>query len=104
MRTSRQASATTCRLAAEIVALAVFATVPCLATAQYDSANRDVLVPNTGAWSASGVSLNGTTFVNLGLQGVGRIAAGSIDPVTGESLGSISDMQISSFSYAGNGT
>jgi len=62
--------------------------------AQFTSSNRDVLAPNTGTWSASGVTLGGTSFVNLGLQGVGRVAANSIDPVTGESLGSISDMQI----------
>src|SRR5262245_23285482 len=103
MRTSRQASASL-RLAASTLTLALVAAVPGLASAQYTSANRDVLVPNTGTWPASGVTLNGTTFINLGLQGVGRVAASSIDPVTGESLGSISDMQISSFSYGGNGT
>jgi hypothetical protein len=70
----------------------------------YTSENRDVLTPNTGTWSAAGVSLGGTTFVNLGLQGVGRIAASAKDPATGESLGSISDMQVSSFARKTDGS
>jgi len=85
------------RLAISAFTLAVIVTVPSLATAQYTSTNRDVLVPNTGPWPTTGVTLGGTTFVNLGLQGVGRVAASSIDPLTGESLGSISDMQITNF-------
>jgi hypothetical protein len=68
------------------------------------SSNRDVLYPNTGAMPLSGVSLGGTNFRVLGLQGVGRIAANSIDPATGESLGSISDMQITNFQNLGGGT
>jgi len=70
----------------------------------YTSDNRDVLTPNTGAWPSTGVSLGGTTFVNLGLQGVGRIAASAKDPVTGESFGSISDMQVGSFVRNTNGS
>ena len=68
----------------------------------YTSSNRDILTPNTGTWPAGGVSLNGTPFVVKGLQGVGRIAASTIDSATGESLGSISDMQITNFA-TGNG-
>ena len=68
------------------------------------SFNRDVLSPNTGAMPLTGVSLGGTNFRVLGLQGVGRIAANSIDPATGESLGSISDMQIANFQNLGGGT
>ncbi len=68
------------------------------------SSNRDVLYPNTGAMPLAGVSLGGTHFRVLGLQGVGRIAANSIDPATGESLGSISDMQITNFQNLGGGS
>jgi hypothetical protein len=74
------------------------------AHAQFTSANRDVLAPNTGNWPAGGVTLGGTTFVNKGLQGVGRFAGNAIDPATGETLGSISDMQISNFTNLGNGS
>ena len=70
----------------------------------FTSENRDVLQPNTGPWDPAGVTLGGTTFRNLGLQGVGRIAASAKDPTTGESLGSISDMQIANFVNKGNGT
>ncbi len=75
------------------------------------STSRDVLVPNTDTWPAAGVTVNGTKFVNLGLQGVGRIPANAIDEIasgpgthTGESLGSISDMQITGFTNNNNGT
>jgi hypothetical protein len=84
-----------------VVSLLVF---PLAGYSQYTSSNRDVLVPNTGTWSSSGVTLGGTSFINLGLQGVGRIAANSIDPSSGESLGSISDMQITGFTNNGNGS
>ncbi|MGH8597253.1 MAG: hypothetical protein ACREXT_11410, partial [Gammaproteobacteria bacterium] len=77
---------------------------PVAADGPYTSLNRDVLTPNTGVWPAAGVTLGGTTFKNLGLQGVGRIAANSVDPATGESLGSISDMQITGFTNNGNGS
>ncbi len=70
----------------------------------YTSENRDVYAPNTGAWPTRGVSLGGTTFVNLGLQGVGRIAASAEDPVTGESFGSISDLQVGGFRQNANGS
>ena len=74
------------------------------ASAQYTSTNRDVLTPNTGSWPNGGITVGGTKFVNLGLQGVGRVAANSIDAVTGESLGSISGMEITGFSNNGNGS
>ncbi|HEY5752263.1 MAG TPA: esterase-like activity of phytase family protein [Chthoniobacterales bacterium] len=74
------------------------------AFAQYTSSNRDILTPNTGTWNATGVTLNGLNFVNLGLQGVGRIAASTTDPVTGESIGSISDMQINDWTRTTGGS
>ncbi len=97
-------SGTVRRLALTTISAAVLGALPGLALAQYTSSNRDVLTPNTGAWSTSGVTLGGTTFVNLGLQGVGRVAASSIDAATGETLGSISDMQITGFTNNGNGS
>ncbi|MEI6713163.1 MAG: esterase-like activity of phytase family protein [Verrucomicrobiota bacterium] len=78
---------------------ATVATVPEI----YTSSSRDVLKANTTIWPTSGVTLEGTKFVNLGLQGMGRIPANSIDPATGESLGSISDMQLESFVNQGGG-
>ncbi|BCU78752.1 esterase-like activity of phytase family protein [Luteolibacter sp. LG18] len=70
----------------------------------YSSVSRDILTPNTGVWPSGGVTVGSTQFVNLGLQGVGRFAANSIDPATGESLGSISDMQVTNFVNNHNGT
>jgi uncharacterized repeat protein (TIGR01451 family) len=70
----------------------------------FTSGFREVFLPNTRIWDAAGVSLGGTRLVNLGLQGIGRVPANSIDPATGESLGSISDMQISNFTNNGDGT
>ncbi len=70
----------------------------------FTSGVRDVILPNTREWNAAGVTLGGTQFVNLGLQGVGRVPANSVDPATGETLGSISDMQISGFINNGDGT
>ena len=70
----------------------------------YTSANRDILEPNRRNWPTSGVSIGNTQFINLGLQGVGRIPANAIDPSTGESLGSISDMQISGFTKNPDGS
>ncbi|MFN0054447.1 MAG: esterase-like activity of phytase family protein [Planctomycetales bacterium] len=72
--------------------------------AQYSSSNRDVFVPNTGTWPGSGVTLNGTRIQVQGLVGVGRISGGAKDPATGESLGSVSDLQISAFVNNGNGS
>ena len=71
------------------------------AAVPYTSINRDILTPNTGTWDTNGVVLGGTRFKNLGLQGVGRIAASAKDPATGESLGSISDLQITNFARSG---
>jgi len=73
-------------------------------TTPLSSASRNVLLPNTNTWPAAGVTVNGTQFVNLGLQGVGRLPASAIDPATGESLGSISDMQVTDFVKNQNGT
>ena len=86
------------------LALAVGLAFAVSASAQYTSANRDVLLPNTGAWPSGGVTLGGTRFINLGLQGVGRVAANSIDAATGESLGSMSGMDITGFTNNGNGS
>lgn len=81
--------------------------VPVLAQ-PYSSTNRDVLSQNTGAWSAAGVTLNGRTFVVKGLQGVGRVAASFTQTFDGglhnETLGSISDMQITNWVKNGDGT
>jgi len=68
--------------------------------AQYSSTSRDVLALNTGTAPGGGVTLNGTTFTNLGLQGVGRIAANTTDVTgLGETFGSISDMQITNWGF-----
>ena len=75
-----------------------------VSAAPITSSNRDVLSPNTGSMPLTGVNFGGTNFRVLGLQGVGRIAANSIDPATGESLGSISDMQVTNFQNLGGGT
>jgi hypothetical protein len=101
--TNRSTSASR-RFAFSACALAALAFCHGQALAQVTSSNRDVLLPNTGLWSSGGVTLGGTTFVNLGLQGVGRIAASTLDPVTGETFGSISDLQVSSFTNNGNGS
>ena len=63
----------------------------------YTHLNRDVLTPNTNTWPSGGITIGTTQFVNLGLQGVGRVPANAIDAATGESLGSISDMQVTDF-------
>lgn len=70
----------------------------------FTSGVRDVLLPNTREWNAAGVTLGGMQFVNLGLQGVGRVPASAVDPATGETLGSISDMQVSGFTNNNDGT
>lgn len=70
----------------------------------YSSSNINILTRNDASWNPAGVLVNGTTFVNLGLQGVGRIPAATIDPVTGESVGSISDMQVTNFVRKPDGT
>ena len=61
-----------------INAALILAVAPHLALADVNaitSTTRDVLLPNTGAWSSAGINVGGTTFRNLGLQGVGRVAA-----------------------------
>ena len=63
------------------------------------SVNRDVLVSNTGTWNPAGVTLGNTTFIVRGLEGVGRVAASSSQTLGGvtETLGSISDLQITNW-------
>jgi hypothetical protein len=70
----------------------------------FTSADVNVLTSNVVVRNPAGVTVSGTNFTVLGLQGVGRVAANSIDPATGESLGSISDMQISGWKKNSNGT
>lgn len=70
----------------------------------YTNTNRDVLNPNRDVWSTAGVSMNGLQFINLGLQGVGRIPSSLLDSATGESVGSISDMAITGWTKNSNGT
>jgi phosphodiesterase/alkaline phosphatase D-like protein/2',3'-cyclic-nucleotide 2'-phosphodiesterase (5'-nucleotidase family) len=70
----------------------------------YTSTNRDILEPNRRNWPTAGVSLGNTRFINLGLQGVGRVPANAIDAATGESLGSISDMQVTGFTKNPDGS
>ncbi len=70
------------------------ATITVALGAPLGSANVNVLTRNNGTWNAAGVNVAGTQFINLGLQGMGRVPSSAIDPATGESLGSISDMQI----------
>ncbi len=79
------------------------ATVSPVAKPNYSAASRDITAPNTGAWNPAGVTLGGASFVNLGLQGVGRVPASAIDPATGESLGSISDLQVIGFTKHDDG-
>lgn len=74
------------------------------ASAQFDHTNRLVLEPNLGIAPAGGITLGETTFINLGLQGVGRFSAAAKDPVTGESLGSISDLQITNWNRLPDGS
>ena len=87
----------------------MMSTLPGLAHAEYTSANRNVLTQNTGSWSSSGVTLNGTQFIVRGLQGVGRVSASALQSFDGgftsETLGSMSDMQITNWAYdSGAGT
>lgn len=70
----------------------------------YTSAQRDILEPNRRNWPTSGVSIGNTQFINLGLQGVGRVPANATDASTGESLGSISDMQATRFTKNPDGS
>ncbi|MFT3784320.1 MAG: esterase-like activity of phytase family protein [Nibricoccus sp.] len=52
---------------------------------------------------ATSVSLNGVSFVNQGLVGVGSLSALATD-AWGESLGSVSGLQIGNFTSTGNGS
>lgn len=91
-------------LAARRIVFAALLGLPFAASAQITSSNRDVLLPNTGTAPVGGVTLGGTTFINHGLQGVGRFAANSTDNLgLGETLGSISDMQVTGWASNGVG-
>lgn len=57
------------------------------------------LTPNTGAGPVS-TTLGGLTFVNHGLQGVGRIDSALRDQI-GDTFGSVSAMQITNWTRAG---
>ena len=97
-------SGSSCIIIALAASLGGFATADPVISTPYTQAARDVLTPDVHTWPSAGVTVNGSQFINLGLQGVGRVAANSIDAATGESLGSISDMQISNWVKNGNGT
>ena len=101
-RSNRRPTNKAAYLRRSLVLPAILAATP--AFAQYTSSNRDILDPNTGVWPAGGVTLNGTSFVNLGLQGVGRFAASSTDPRSGETIGSFSDLQITGFAKNPDGS
>ena len=75
-------------LASGMVAVRVSAAIP-----QY-------LTPNTGSGPTS-TTLNGLTFVNKGLQGVGRIDASLRDQL-GDTFGSVSSMQITNWAKTGS--
>ncbi len=80
------------------------ATITVALGAPLGNANVNVLIRNNGTWNPAGVNVSGTQFINLGLQGMGRVPANAVDPATGESLGSISDMQITGWKKNPDGT
>jgi len=67
------------------------------AHAQYTSPN---ITSNVGDVS---VSLGGMTFINHGIEGVGRISGSTLDSF-GETFGSVSSMQITNWSSVGDGS
>jgi hypothetical protein len=71
------------------------------AAAVTPAVHAQYLIPNTG-FDAGGV-LNGTTFINNGLVGAGRIS-GNPNDVFGESLGGGSGINITNFLYNGGGS
>lgn len=87
--------------------LAIVATPALLAN--FASAALDVstgIVTGTNQISVAGatsVQLNGLSFVNQGLVGVGRMSAGLLD-AWGESFGSVSSLQITNWQNNGNGS
>lgn len=101
-RSNRRPTNKAAYLRRSLVLPAILAATP--AFAQSTSSNRDIFDPNTGVWPAGGVTLNGTSFINLGLQGVGRFAASSTDPRSGETIGSFSDLQITGFTKNPDGS
>ena len=80
--------------------LAILAAVLCApAAAAITSSNLNVLTPNTGPGPGA-VEMGGLRFTNLGLQGVGRLPAQSLDAF-GETLGSVSALQLGNFVRTG---
>src|SRR5262245_25977815 len=73
------------------------ATAPAALLAQYTTPN----VTTTAGDEAN--TLGSTVFINHGLVGIGRISASAIDGL-GESLGSISGMQITGWTRLGDGS
>ena len=72
--------------------------------AQPSSSNNVLTGTNVSATTgAISTSLNGFGFVNHGLVGVGRIAATALDN-WGESLGSVSGLQVTNWTNQGNGS
>jgi len=67
-----------------------------LATAA--SASAQFLTPNLGF--DPGGTLNGTTFINNGLVGAGRLSAGTLDSF-GETFGAASGLSVSNWGYNG---
>jgi hypothetical protein len=77
----------------------------CLPTSVVFGASPQYLTPNTGSGPTNS-TLGSFTFVNKGLQGVGRIDASLRDQI-GDTFGSVSAMQVGNWSRSGdqyNGT
>src|SRR5689334_19342065 len=79
------------------IALAALLVQPLIASAQYTTPNV-INVPG----DITNI-LGSTTFINHGLVAVGHISASTIDPF-GESFGSVSSLQITSWTNNGDGT
>ncbi len=85
-------------------ALTAVLTLGNLALAQPSSTNNVLTGTNvTSTAGAISTSLNGFGFINHGLVGVGRIAATAVDN-WGETLGSVSGLQVTNWSNQGNGS
>lgn len=82
---------------AAFLGLAVFASSGLVATAQYTTPN---IINTPGDVS---VTLGTTTFINHGLQGVGRISGSTFDSF-GETFGSVSSLQVTNWSSNGSGS
>ncbi len=83
-------------------AAALLASAP-LASGQISSSNRTLVGTNVvSSSSAASTTIGGLTFTNEGLVGVGRIAAGTTD-AWGETLGSVSGLQVTGWTNNGGG-